>query len=725
MSSVKNLLAMFEKQGDAKPPERGRSPGGPPAPSSVASGTESPRPLSKIRTSFVAIEKDGRIGLTRDQSGGSSVSRRRMSTDTEGGATVPPAEQQTSSQPPLPFDTENSMIANKSPSPEPPTAKSQIKATVPVPEVAASSKSSPKQKDASPATTPIVSETKRVEASLPKSPPKAPESLVAPGAVKGEGYKENPKEKLEQTEQEAPEKPVKQSSELPKQEPPKAEDAVSGPSKKTNGKPTPKPTRKGVKTAEKKTSSSPPDPALAPISIAKTNTKAKKSPGITKTTAERTPAKSPAPAHDRRSTPVKSAVGTHGEKEARGIRTSKTTTKAAATAAAVKPTITTGSGSATSAGNLTTRKAGPASTSTIPPSVGATKPKPKSPTKPIRLPASLMAQTASSVHKAGTGVRQSHSRTGHYVPLSATSHIRSPSRASIGPPPSAHANSTARPLRRQSSSISRLRPSIGPPPKQVAKDHPPTRREKEVDEGFLARMMRPTQASASKVHEKVQLPTTPPRMPQATNRVSDQGALPLRKLTPAKKSPPSRDSTPHAAANSTTSKSPEATPTTPRMGSSLSKTPSITEEEDHHQPESAKTEELGDDTLVEKADSTTKNEEEGNIKDQNGNPAPAVPTLVENLPTPVEPTKQEDPVIDLDQSHGEDGEKLVEAAPREETPEEAPVQIEAAATEELNARNGDTTEDKNVPTSESADTMEDQTDQRKEVGVEAEMQETK
>jgi hypothetical protein len=54
---------------------------------------------------------------------------------------------------------------------------------------------------------------------------------------------------------------------------------------------------------------------------------------------------------------------------------------------------------------------------------------------------------------------------------------------------------------------------LGPPPKQAAKDHPPTKREKEIDQGFLARMTRPTASSAQKATSKVQ--TSPPRKPAA------------------------------------------------------------------------------------------------------------------------------------------------------------------------------------------------------------------
>ncbi|ORY70261.1 uncharacterized protein BCR38DRAFT_103206 [Pseudomassariella vexata] len=66
---VKNLRAMFEQRGsDNAPEDRGRSP----APSNLSSNlslrgtptpSQSPRPLSKVRTAFVAVEKDGRIEL--------------------------------------------------------------------------------------------------------------------------------------------------------------------------------------------------------------------------------------------------------------------------------------------------------------------------------------------------------------------------------------------------------------------------------------------------------------------------------------------------------------------------------------------------------------------------------------------------------------------------------------------------------------------------------------
>ncbi|KFY19701.1 hypothetical protein V493_07858, partial [Pseudogymnoascus sp. VKM F-4281 (FW-2241)] len=61
-SGVRNLRAMFENKDDATtsppPQHRGRSP----APS-IGNNSASPRPLSKVRTSFVAVERNGQTGI--------------------------------------------------------------------------------------------------------------------------------------------------------------------------------------------------------------------------------------------------------------------------------------------------------------------------------------------------------------------------------------------------------------------------------------------------------------------------------------------------------------------------------------------------------------------------------------------------------------------------------------------------------------------------------------
>ncbi|KAK0735058.1 hypothetical protein B0T26DRAFT_626906, partial [Lasiosphaeria miniovina] len=144
-----------------------------------------------------------------------------------------------------------------------------------------------------------------------------------------------------------------------------------------------------------------------------------------------------------------------------------------------------------------------------PSGTGFVKPKPKSPTRPVTLPPSLTTHTAASGSKVNVP-RQSVSRASGGI-HTVESLGRSPSRGSISTVATSTKTGETRGLKRQSSTINRPRPSLGPPPKQVSKDHPPIKKDKEVDESFLARMMRPTQASSSKTAEKV--PTTPPRKP--------------------------------------------------------------------------------------------------------------------------------------------------------------------------------------------------------------------
>ncbi len=129
--------------------------------------------------------------------------------------------------------------------------------------------------------------------------------------------------------------------------------------------------------------------------------------------------------------------------------------------------------------------------------------RPKSPTRPVRLPASATASTASSAAKLGGAAP-----------------ARSPSRAStnnLGRKPSTlnrdHKPSAPRISGPAASNLHRKpsRPSL---PAQNGHERPKSRvsnaGSKAPDEGFLARMMRPTASSTSKTHEKVE-PKTPPK----------------------------------------------------------------------------------------------------------------------------------------------------------------------------------------------------------------------
>src|SRR5437667_10092994 len=59
---VRNLRAMFENKAEdpeTSTPSRGRSPSG----SVTSNVSNAPRPLSKVRTNFVAVERGGQLGL--------------------------------------------------------------------------------------------------------------------------------------------------------------------------------------------------------------------------------------------------------------------------------------------------------------------------------------------------------------------------------------------------------------------------------------------------------------------------------------------------------------------------------------------------------------------------------------------------------------------------------------------------------------------------------------
>lgn len=475
MSAVKNLRAMFEQKGETSPPDRGRSPGIPP-------GSESPRPLSKVRADFVAIEKDGRIGLQRGTSQDSNISATRKPSDA------------TESTTPAPKQETRNIFAD---------AMAQATATTslhnqPIPE-------SPRLPD-------------------PEAPGLASPAKItkAPAAEASTG---SPRKLRSQAPDAATEKPV--HSEAPSASKPVAQHAngVDGDQgkEKANGK------HEVSKPSTSTTTKTTPKPLSVP-STSKAAAKSAKSPTVIKapkspaeTSTHKLPAKTP------------ERISRHAEKVDTPRASAAATTTPRASSVKRPPPL----------------QASPAS-------AGFVKPKPKSPTRPVRLPPSLTSHTAASGSKLNHP-RQSHSRASGSS-QNAENAGRPPSRGSVSTVATTGTKTAgAKTLKRQSSTINRPRPSLGPPPKQTAKDHPLTKNEKHVDEGFLARMMRPTQASASKVHDKV---VTPPRKAAPATTVRKQ-ALATKVEAKAVKKPAPRvaataGSSTRAAANSSTRK-PNAT----------------------------------------------------------------------------------------------------------------------------------------------------------------------
>ncbi|KAH6645360.1 hypothetical protein BKA67DRAFT_541589 [Truncatella angustata] len=421
MSGVKNLRAMFEQKHDTSPPDRGRSPGpgtGPGTPS-FGSPTPSSRPLSKVRTNFIAVEKDGRVGLARDPSRDSvSASSRRLSNETE---SITPAPLQENNDP-----FSDNMANNLA------SFKTNL-ANDPIPESPAQSspgKSSPEKGTEQGAETPEI------------TPCPNPDKIVD---------EEESQTKLTPAD-------------------PTVKTETNGKSNGLHGTPEaenkPKHTTTTTKSAPK---------TAAPITTsAKTASKPLKSPLPPKT--PKSPAKEAPTAKVPERKPAAKA----------------TTPKAAAP----RSRSTASSDKKPGAPELS-------------PSASFVRAKPKSPTRPVQLPSRLTAPTTASASKLGSSALprgQSQTRAPGNTAAPTAAH-RPASRVSTA---TAGTSSSGKTLKRQASTVGRARPSLGPPPKLPSKDHPPVRKDgHQVDEGFLARMMRPTASSASKTSDKT--PVTPPR----------------------------------------------------------------------------------------------------------------------------------------------------------------------------------------------------------------------
>ncbi|KAH6609014.1 hypothetical protein Trco_002360 [Trichoderma cornu-damae] len=422
MSAVKNLRAMFENKGDSSPADddRGRSLGvSSPSPTPGAlSG--SPRPLNKVRSSFVAVQRNGVMGLVRDDGSASRDSSARPSLDID-------RESASATQEKLP----TSSVASIS------SAMDRLS-------VGAARASLELQGAVSdrPSHNPdkVMDEETPTGVLSPADPTTAKAEAESAPATESEPEKPAPEEA-------APASGAEQA----KSTKPAATKAATKPA-------TTKPT--AAKAVATKT-------AVAPKAAA---TKATPKPAATaaKATADSSRRASARPA----------------QKTAETSAVKRESSAAARSAAAAKAKV----GTATTA----VKKPQPSKAADSG-SAAAAKPRTKSPTKPVSLPSSVTAATASSVSRTGTA-------SGTTQPRQTTSR-QSLSRQSVhqtGQPASG-----ARTLKQQPPA--RARPSIGPPPAKPAREAP--KKVKEVDEGFLARMMRPTQASSSKFQE----PTTPPK----------------------------------------------------------------------------------------------------------------------------------------------------------------------------------------------------------------------
>ena len=512
-AGVRNLRAMFESQNASSPEPRGRSPAG--------NGSEvgSARPTSIVRASFVSVVppqpavRD--LGATKGVSVNSPQAQRRESFSLSEDQGTAPSElkrvvshekDERERNPSIPEAVPEQAVETRESSRDPPPIQSP-------PEAKPNLGSILKGADFPEPTTnnePIPTETKKEQpVAQAEKKTAAPVPTDAPG--------DNPDKIVTGVQEEASLKPadptgvaavsggqalppptenlVPSSTTLPVVGTPKA--AASAP--KANGTST-TPAKASIKKpaaiSTAKASATKVSSARSPIP---------KSPGVarlpkTPTTPKPAPpaasaSKSPAPV--KAQPQPKPAVKAPAPKPSRASLRSSTALTAPTASAAAKAKAP-----ATEAKKPATSKPAAAASSskesaTTSPG-GFKKPRPKSPTRPVRLPSHLTAPTASSAAKHGEEaaaqkVTRKPSTATRPQPKAAPAAKKQPSRASLAPSTS----TTKRPESRASTQGG-------------------------AGEGFLARMMRPTASSASKTLDKSASP--PPKSAAGKAPIKPKGS---------------------------------------------------------------------------------------------------------------------------------------------------------------------------------------------------------
>ena len=524
-SGVASLRARFEQNGeDISPPSRGRSPAG-----SVTSSSS--RPLSKVRTSFVAVEPSGYMASELGSKGSDGVNEAVTednpeiskptiptlggeATDnlkTNGNGTLPqeavnPTISVTGDQSSAELTTssKSEMVVGDATSANPDkpvsTAQDDTAAMLPAdpkdertvsggaalaeetPELGSILKGSPfEEKEAK---KPSMTKTSKPTAAAASQPPKSQNKTPSAGPVNGK-----PKEAT--SAKPAPAQPPKLQEKAPivgNANSKTKEVQTTKPATEVKPKPAPpapidtQPTAPPAPSAAPEASETKQENTAPTAPRTPTNANASSKPPLSKAIS---PAKTAAPKPD----PPKDLKKNIPKEEKRpASRPSAVSKPPTSTAPKQSPASTTSTGKAV-------KKPGPTSPAFV-------KPKPKSPTRPVRLPASATAPTAASAAKldgvppAATVVTRGRTTSNPKPP------VRKTSRASL-PAGSKPADKPKAPRSRMS----------------MASTQAPSG-------SFLERMMRPTQSSAQKTHEKVEVKSPPrkshPSRPKGTSEGSEK-----------------------------------------------------------------------------------------------------------------------------------------------------------------------------------------------------------
>ena len=434
-TSVRSLLAKFENNANnnsTSPPSRGRSPTG-------RNDGGSDRPLSKVRASFVAVE---RVASPHNQGGPQQLWGLRKASDVVSSPDNPKVEGLGSplnrSAAVSPTNSANKPALERVPTLSPPSSVADMKNNL-----EAKSKSTAEESS-------VGSPTREKNESVDEFPRKNSTEPEEEGVAPASKVEEKPKETT-----------------VPKKQSTATTTKTARPSSIATGK-------DASKVAPSKRS--PRDP---------------KSPPLPRT--PRTPATS---GQRQASTTTNTPVGKKETERPSRFTSKRPSTTRASSHPAGGRTVSKTRGQPS--GLIKENNGGRASTNTSP---GSVRGKPKAPTRPVCLPASITATTASSAAKLKSDAQASRPGS-RATGATATTNKAPPAKG-----PAAN-------LRQANSTIRKAASHASLAPAAKISERPRSRvsnvTSKRPDDSFLARMMRPTASSASKAHEKVEI-KSPPR----------------------------------------------------------------------------------------------------------------------------------------------------------------------------------------------------------------------
>ena len=499
-SGVQGLRAMFEQGNtETSPPSRSRSPAG-------DSTTSTPsRPVSKVRTSFISVDKGG-VGLLPEL--------RKTSTNESR-----PSMDGAQDEKPLNGSLDGPKINGEKKVPAIPTSDpftDEIRSTPKnkissLSDPAARRTVEPGQESTGNPDKPVMAGEEAPSDLLPGDPTSS--EAVSGGSalgsdaqdlgmiLKGSPFLEEPREKSSiQEGQKHPSakpalttQPKHMAPKVGTNEKPKGNPKDPSPPSKTKtvSKPSVEKPVNGISRSNPEKALKSPGTPWSPKPLSSSAQEPK--PKLAATHQPTSTAPKPKPKLDN-SQPATKRVP---EKPAEKTATKPPTRTSLASSRSLKPTSSGNTAKPAASANTTSTKPAPApsnpKSSTImtnPSKPPFTKPHPKSPTRPVRLPASATAPTAASAAKLDNNDVKGPVPVAASRPKPTSSTQKKPPRASL---PARSAPMPDRPARSQ------------PRASMVS-----TTSSRPGDDGFLARMMRPTQASKSKTHDKVEV-KSPPR----------------------------------------------------------------------------------------------------------------------------------------------------------------------------------------------------------------------